>query len=146
MRNPRILVTGATGETGSLVVAELLKGYPVRAMVHRNDIRAARLKSLGAEIAVALIDPARHVGKAYRPTGPELLGAKEMAAAIGLAVGRSVKALPTPACLKLYARGLHSPVSSEPQFAPESGIWRCEQGIHTAISADTATRLHSQRA
>jgi uncharacterized protein YbjT (DUF2867 family) len=44
MRNPRILVTGATGKTGSLVVAGLLKaGYPVRAMVQRKDIRASRL-------------------------------------------------------------------------------------------------------
>lgn len=231
MRNPRILVTGATGKIGSLVVAELLKtGYPARAMVHRQDVRASRLKSLGAEVVVAdmsdveslsaalidvqgayycppfdpymiqgaaafavaakqsrlehivgltqwlaspshpalmtrqhwladrmfsmlpgiahttvrpgffadaylvpialavhlgifpwiyrdsrnappsnediarvvvsaLTDPARHGGKTYRPTGPKLLGAKEMAAAIGLAVGRSVKALPTPAWL-----------------------------------------------
>jgi uncharacterized protein YbjT (DUF2867 family) len=45
----------------------------------------------------ALMDPARHGGKTYRPTGPKRLGAKEMAVAIGLAVGGSVKALPTPA-------------------------------------------------
>ena len=32
MLKPKILVTGATGKTGSLVVAELLRaGYPVRA-------------------------------------------------------------------------------------------------------------------
>lgn len=233
MRNPRILVTGATGKTGSLVVAELLKaGYPVRAIVHRNDIRGTRLKSQGAEVVVAdlcdvesisaalidvqgayycppfdpymiqgaaafavaakesrlehivgltqwlsspshpalmtrqhwladrmfsmipgiahttirpgffadaylvpialaahlgifpwiygdsrnappsnediarvvvkaLLDPARHAGKTYRPTGPRLLGAIDMAAAIGLALGRSVRALPTPAWLFL---------------------------------------------
>jgi NAD(P)H dehydrogenase (quinone) len=47
----------------------------------------------------ALIDPTRHAGKTYRPTGPQLLGAKEMAAAIGLAVGRSVRPLATPAWL-----------------------------------------------
>ena len=231
MLKPRILVTGATGKTGSLVVAELLKGgYPVRAMVHREDGRSARLRALGAEIAVAdmsdvervanaledvqrayycppfdpymiqgavafavaaresrlehlvgltqwlsspshpalmtrqlwladrlfsmtprmthtivrpgffadayllltgfaahlgvfpwiyghsrnappsnediarvavtaLMDPARHAGKSYRPTGPKLLGAKDMAEAIGRAVGRSVKVVPTPAWL-----------------------------------------------
>jgi NAD(P)H dehydrogenase (quinone) len=224
---PRVMVTGATGKTGSVVVSELLKaGYPVRALVHREDIRSARLQSQGAEIAVAdlsdservaaalkdvqrayfcppydpymiqgavafavaakearvehivglsqwlaspshpslttrqswlvdrlfsmtpgvghtivnpgffadaylltiglahlgmfpwifgnsrnappsnediarvavaaLIDPARHAGKSYRPTGPELLGADEMAKAIGRAVGRSVRAVPTP--------------------------------------------------
>jgi NAD(P)H dehydrogenase (quinone) len=231
MIKPRIIVTGATGKTGSVVVSELRKaGYPVRAMVHREDGRSARLKEQGAGIAVAdmsdvervadalkdvqrayycspfdpymiqgaaafavaakeahvehivsltqwlaspshpslmtrqlwlvdrlfsmipgvahtiinpgffadaylttiglavhlgifpwmygnsrnappsnedvarvavaaLIDPARHAGKSYRPTGPELLGAEEMANAIGRAVGRSVRAVPTPTWL-----------------------------------------------
>jgi hypothetical protein len=49
--------------------------------------------------AAALIDPARHAGKSYRPTGPELLGAKDMAGAIGRAVGRSVRVVPTPVWL-----------------------------------------------
>ena len=228
MLKPRILVTGATGKTGSVVVAELLQaGYPVRAMVHRHDGRSVRLKAQGAEIAVAdmsdvdhvadalkdvqrayycppfdpymiqgavafavaaresglehivgltqwlsspshptlmtrqhwlvdrlfsmmpgithtvvrpgffadayfqltgpaahlgvfpwvygdsrnappsnediarvaasaLINPSRHAGKSYRPTGPALLGSREMADAIGRAVGRSVRVVPTP--------------------------------------------------
>src|SRR6516165_8922217 len=54
MIKPRILVTGATGKTGSVVAAELLNaGYPVRAMVRREDNRSAQLKAQGAEIAVA---------------------------------------------------------------------------------------------
>ena len=33
-----IIVTGATGKTGSVAVTELLKaGYPIRAMVRRED-------------------------------------------------------------------------------------------------------------
>jgi NAD(P)H dehydrogenase (quinone) len=228
MTKPRIIVTGATGKTGSVVTTELLKaGYPVRAMVHREDGRNAQLKAQGAEIAVAdlsdvesvadalkdvqrayycppldpfmiqgavafavaakearlehivgltqwlaspshpslmtrqhwlvdrlfsatpgvthtivnpgffadaylvtiglaanlgvfpwmygnsrnappsnediarvaaavLMDPARHAGKSYHPTGPELLGAEDMAKAIGRAVGRSVRVVPTP--------------------------------------------------
>src|SRR5499427_2366774 len=235
MTKPRILVTGATGKTGSVVVTELLKaGYPVRALVHREDGRSAHLKSQGAEIAVAdmsdvervagalkgvqrayycpphdpymiqgavafalaarearlehivgltqwlaspshpslmtrqhwlvdhlfamtpgvahtivrpgffadaylatigsavhlgifpwmsgnsrnappsnediarvavaaLMDPARHAGKSYRPTGPDLLGAEDMAKAIGRAVGRSVRFVPTPAWLFMKA-------------------------------------------
>jgi NAD(P)H dehydrogenase (quinone) len=231
MIKPRIIVTGATGKTGSIVVAELLKaGYPVRAMVHREDVRSAKLKAQGAEIAIAdisdveriadalqdvqrayfcppydpymiqgavafavaakqarlehivgltqwlaspshpslttrqswlvdrlfsmtpgvthtivnpgffadaylltiglaahlgifpwmygnsrnappsnediarvavaaLMDPARHAGRSYRPTGPELLGAEDMAKAIGRAVGRSVRVVATPAWL-----------------------------------------------
>ena len=49
--------------------------------------------------ATVLMDPARHAGKSYRPTGPKLLGAKEMAQAIGRAVGRSVRVMPTPSWL-----------------------------------------------
>jgi NAD(P)H dehydrogenase (quinone) len=231
MIKPRIIVTGATGKTGSVVTTQLLKaGYPVRAVVHREDGRSAQLKAQGAEIAVAdisdvervadalkdvqrayfcppydpymiqsavtfavaakeaglehivgltqwlvspshpslltrqswlvdrlfsmtpgvahtiinpgffadnylvtiglaahlgifpwmygnsrnappsnediarvavavLMDPARHAGKSYRPTGPELLGAEDMARAIGRAVGRSVRVMPTPTWL-----------------------------------------------
>jgi NAD(P)H dehydrogenase (quinone) len=229
MIKPRVIVSGATGKTGSVVVSELLKaGYPVRAMVRREDARSARLRAQGAEIAVAgmndiervaaamkdvqrayfcppfdpymiqgavtfavaakearlehivgltqwlaspshpslmtrqhwltdrllsmtpgvghtivnpgffadaylvtmgsaahlglypwpfgntrnappsnediarvaaaaLIDPKQHAGKRYRPTGPTLLGAEDMAEAIGRAVGRSVRVVPTPA-------------------------------------------------
>jgi NAD(P)H dehydrogenase (quinone) len=235
MIKPRILVTGATGKTGRVVVAELLNaGHPVRAMVHREDSRSAQLRAQGAEIAVAdmsdvervadalndiqrayycppldpymiqgavafavaakearlehivglsqwlaspshpslmtrqhwlvdrlfsmtsgvahtmvnpgffadaylvtiemaahlgifpwmygrsrnappsnediarvaaaaLMDPARHAGKIYRPTGPELLGAEDMAKAIGRAAGRSVRVVPTPAWLFMKA-------------------------------------------
>jgi NAD(P)H dehydrogenase (quinone) len=235
MIKPRIIVTGATGKTGSVVVTELLKaGYPVRALVRREDGRSAGLRALGAETSVAdmsdvervadalkdvqrayycppfdpymiqgavafavaakearlehivgmtqwlaspshpalmtrqhwlvdrlfsmtpgvahtivrpgyfaeayfvtmgsaanfgifpwifgdsrnappsnediarvvasvLMDPARHAGKIYRPTGPELLGAEDMAKAIGRAVGRSVRVVPTPVWLFMKA-------------------------------------------
>ena len=235
MTKPRIIVTGATGKTGSAVTTELLEaGYPVRALVRREDHRSARLKAQGAEIAVvgmsdveriadalrdvqgayycppldpymlqgavafavaakegrlehivgltqwlsspshpslmtrqhwlvdrlfsmtpgvahtiirpgffadaylltiglsahlgifpwmygesrnappsnediarvaasALMNPARHAGKTYRPTGPELLGGEDMAKAIGRAVGRSVRVVPTPTWLFMKA-------------------------------------------
>ncbi len=55
---PNILVTGATGATGSATTKELLKkGLPVRAFVHSKDERAQELESLGAELFVGdLID------------------------------------------------------------------------------------------
>jgi NAD(P)H dehydrogenase (quinone) len=52
-----ILVTGAAGSVGGVgrTVAELLRrrGLPVRALVHREDERAARLRATGAEVVVA---------------------------------------------------------------------------------------------
>jgi len=67
MIKPRIMVTGATGKTGTVVVTELLKaGYPVRALVHREDGRSARLKGQGAEIAVADMSDAERVADALK--------------------------------------------------------------------------------
>jgi uncharacterized protein YbjT (DUF2867 family) len=67
MIKPRILVTGATGKTGSAVVTELLNaGYPVRAMVHREDRRSTQLKALGTEIAVAEMSDVERIAKALK--------------------------------------------------------------------------------
>lgn len=70
---PTILVTGATGKTGAVVV-ELLRArdWPVRALVHREDERSERLRRLGAAVVVAdmhdpdqLADALRGVHRAY---------------------------------------------------------------------------------
>jgi NAD(P)H dehydrogenase (quinone) len=49
------------------------------------------------------MNPAQHAGKSYRPTGPELMSGEDMARAIGRAVGRSVRLLPTPTWLFMKA-------------------------------------------
>jgi hypothetical protein len=50
-----------------------------------------------ARVAVAaLLNPARHAGKSYRPTGPKLLSVTEMAAIIGHVVGRKIRHVRTP--------------------------------------------------
>jgi uncharacterized protein YbjT (DUF2867 family) len=50
-----------------------------------------------ARVAVAaLLDPARHAGKSYRPTGPKLLSVTEMTAVIGQVVGHQVRHVKTP--------------------------------------------------
>jgi len=53
MIKPKILVTSATGKTGSASVRQLLeKEYPVRAFVHRKDNRSEALAQSGAEVFV----------------------------------------------------------------------------------------------
>ena len=44
----------------------------------------------------ALLDPARHAGKSYRPTGPKLLSVVEMTTVIGYVVGHKVRHVRTP--------------------------------------------------
>lgn len=59
------LITGAAGKIGgvSRSVVEMLldKGEPVRAMVHREDARAQRLRDLGAEVVVGDLTNPRNV-------------------------------------------------------------------------------------
>ena len=61
--NGPILVTGAAGQVGSVgrsVTGLLLdRGFPVRAMVHREDDRAVALRDAGAEVVIGdLLEPA----------------------------------------------------------------------------------------
>src|SRR5262249_57675891 len=60
-------VTGGSGKSGRIVVSELLKaGYPVRALVHKEDGRSAYLKAQGAELAVADISDVERVAEALK--------------------------------------------------------------------------------
>src|SRR5262245_59558099 len=60
--NGPILVTGAAGQLGAVgrTVCGLLlaRGLPVRAMVRRDDDRAAALRATGAEVVGDLLEPA----------------------------------------------------------------------------------------
>jgi len=50
-----------------------------------------------ARVAVAaLLEPARHAGKRYRPTGPALLSARDMMAIMGKVLGRKVRGMSMP--------------------------------------------------
>src|SRR4051794_19607333 len=49
----KVLITGATGDTGRAAVKEAIDlGLAVRAMVHSKDARSDALVKLGAEIAI----------------------------------------------------------------------------------------------
>ncbi len=57
-----------------------------------------------ASVAVAaLTDPARHAGKTYRPTGPEMISVTEMTRILGRVVGRRVRHARTPMWMFLKA-------------------------------------------
>lgn len=46
--------------------------------------------------AAVLADPARHAGRSYRPTGPELLATSDMAAILSRVLGRKVRRVEMP--------------------------------------------------
>lgn len=52
-------------------------------------------EDMAAVVAATLADPAPHVGKVYRPTGPELLAPEEIASTFGKVLGREVKYAPS---------------------------------------------------
>jgi uncharacterized protein YbjT (DUF2867 family) len=96
-----VLVTGAGGGTGSVsraVVGSLLDhGRAVRAMVHREDERADRLRDLGAEVVAGDLtnpaDVARVLDGARRmffsmSVAPSYLEAAATVATVARAVGR----------------------------------------------------------
>ncbi len=57
MTKPKILVTAASGKTGSATALQLLeKGYPVRAFVRGFDSRSEWLRQRGAEIFAGNLD------------------------------------------------------------------------------------------
>jgi uncharacterized protein YbjT (DUF2867 family) len=54
-------------------------------------------------IAACLADPAAHVGKAYRPTGPSLLAPSDVAEKMGGALGRKIRYQDVPLTMFLKA-------------------------------------------
>jgi NADPH:quinone reductase-like Zn-dependent oxidoreductase len=57
MTKPKILVTAAAGKTGAATALLLLeRGYPVRALVRRDDARAERLRQAGAEVLAGSLE------------------------------------------------------------------------------------------
>ena len=69
MTHPQILVCGATGKIGGVVARELLaSGYPVRALVRRDDARSVSLRKAGADIFVGDLGDAEAVLAAMRGT------------------------------------------------------------------------------
>ena len=52
-------------------------------------------EDMGAVVAATLADPAPHIGRTYRPTGPKLLTPEQIAATFAKVLGRDVKYAPS---------------------------------------------------
>src|SRR3984893_11819832 len=100
-----------------------------------------------ARVAVgALLDPHRHDGRAYRPTGPTMLSGAEIADAVGEALGRRVRHVEIPPrmfmkAVRVNAKRLGADLffqSGLRHYLPESalGIW--EVGGPTPPARDVA--------
>lgn len=74
--------------------AALLGIYPVLS----GDAKAAPVSNedIARAVVAVLADPDRHAGKTYRPTGPELLSARQMATVVADTVGHRVLPVPLP--------------------------------------------------
>src|SRR5262249_17909928 len=62
---------------------------------------------IGRVAAAALMNPGRHAGRTYRPTGPVLLEGTHMAAILARVFGRPVRLVPTPVWLFVKAAYLY---------------------------------------
>lgn len=100
-----------------------------------------------ARVAVgALLDPHRHDGRAYRPTGPTLLSGAEIADAVGEALGRRVRHIDIPPSMfmravRVNARRLGADEffqSSLRHYLPEHAQGTWEVGAPTTHVRDVA--------
>ena len=100
-----------------------------------------------ARVAVgALLDPHRHDGRAYRPTGPTLMSGADIADAVGEALGRRVRHIDIPPwmfmrAVRVGASRLGASLffqSSLRNFLPEHALGTWEVGAPTSHVRDVA--------
>ncbi|MCU1645018.1 MAG: putative nucleoside-diphosphate sugar epimerase [Nocardia sp.] len=127
-----------------LPMAALFGVFPIPAGLGRN---APPSNEDIARVAVgSLLAPHRHDGKAYRPTGPTLLSATEIAAAMGEALGRQVRHVEIPVSMfmravRVDAKRLKADMffqSSLRHYVPEHTMGTWEIGGPTTHVRDVA--------
>jgi NAD(P)H dehydrogenase (quinone) len=100
-----------------------------------------------ARVAVGgLLDPHRHDGRAYRPTGPTMLSGADIAEAVGVALGRRVRHIDVPPwmfmrAVRLNAKRLGADLffqSSLRHYLPEHALGTWEIGGPTTHVRDVA--------
>ena len=127
-----------TGVAAQLGVFPLPTGGARNAPPSNEDI---------ARVAVgALLDPHRHDGRAYRPTGPTLLTGAEIADTIGEALGRRVRHIEIPPwmfmkAIRVYGKRYGFDLfyqSGLRRYGPESALGSWELGAPTTHVRDVA--------
>nr|WP_291419696.1 methyltransferase domain-containing protein [Actinophytocola sp.] len=124
--------------------AALLGVFPMPAGVGRNAPPSN--EDIARVVVGGLLDPHRHDGKAYRPTGPTLLSAAQIADAIGEAVGRQVRHVEVPRSMfmravRMDAKRLKADMffeSSLRHYLPEHALGTWEVGSPTTHVRDVA--------
>jgi uncharacterized protein YbjT (DUF2867 family) len=100
-----------------------------------------------ARVAVgALLDPHRHDGRAYRPTGPTLLSGEDIADAVGEALGRGVRHIDIPSwmfmrAVRVGAKRIGADLFVESglrHYVPENALGTWEVGGPTTHVRDVA--------
>ncbi len=100
-----------------------------------------------ARVAVgALLDPHRHDGRAYRPTGPKLLSGKDIADVVSEALGRRVRLMEIPPwmfmrAVRVNAKRLGADMYFESglrHYLPETALGSWEVGGPTTHVRDVA--------
>jgi uncharacterized protein YbjT (DUF2867 family) len=94
----------------------------------------------------ALLDPHRHDGRAYRPTGPTMLSGAEIADAVGEALGRRVRHIDVPPrmfmkAVRVNAKRVGADLffqSGLRYYVPESALGTWEVGGPTTHVRDVA--------
>ena len=95
-------------------------------------------EDIASVVVGALIDPAKHAGKTYRPTGPELISPDEIAAAMARVLGRKVKYQDIPEKMMFKAIKALQPANYSEALVVQLGIYADEYRRGTfAVNAPT---------
>lgn len=138
MRKPTMLVTAASGKTGTATALQLLaRGYPVRTMVRREDDRSDRLRKAGAEITVGsledLVDLQTSLAGVQRAYFcPPLLAGTLRRATLFAAAAREARLEVIVALSQWVADPLHPALHAREK-------WLSNQVLQTATGVDVVT-------
>lgn len=128
--------------------AALLGFYPV--LSGKGRAAPVSNEDMARTAAVILAEgPERHAGKRYRPTGPELLDGREMAAVIARVVGHGVLAFDMPFWLFSKAARLQGvdpyEIASLSHYLEDmrAGTFAFEGGVTDVVEALTGTPAES---